>query len=45
MAPESLDYCADGRLERFPKATHWVVHERPDEVADLLREHLGAADC
>ncbi|PSP82296.1 alpha/beta hydrolase [Halobacteriales archaeon QS_1_68_17] len=41
MAPESVDYCEDGRLERFPDATHWVPHEYPDRVADVLLDHLG----
>lgn len=40
MASKSVDYCDDGHLERFPDATHWVTHERPDRVADLLLEHL-----
>lgn len=40
MAAESVEYCADGRLERFPEATHWVHHEYPDEVAELLVDHL-----
>ena len=42
LARGSLDYCETGRLERFPTATHWVHHEQPDRVADLLVEHLGA---
>jgi len=41
LAPKSVDYCEDGRLERFPDATHWVNHEEPERVADLLVEHLG----
>lgn len=40
MGPESLEYCADGRFERFPEATHWVPHEYPDLVARLLLDHL-----
>ncbi|MFC7095813.1 alpha/beta fold hydrolase [Halobaculum marinum] len=40
MAPESRSYCDDGRLERFPNAGHFVTHERPDAVADLLVDHL-----
>ncbi|MCU4717084.1 alpha/beta fold hydrolase [Halapricum hydrolyticum] len=40
MAAESLVYCPDGRLERFPEATHWVPHEYPGRVADLLLDHL-----
>jgi pimeloyl-ACP methyl ester carboxylesterase len=42
MAEESVQYCSDGRLERFPDATHWVPHEYHDRVAALLVEHLDA---
>jgi pimeloyl-ACP methyl ester carboxylesterase len=42
MAGASVEHCRDGRLERFPDATHWLPHERPDEVLDLLTEHLSA---
>jgi len=41
MATESVEYCVDGRLERFPDATHWIPHEYPDRVADLLLGHLN----
>ncbi|MFB6207642.1 MAG: alpha/beta fold hydrolase [Haloglomus sp.] len=41
LAPRSVDYCADGRLERFPDATHWVNHERQAAVQELILEHLG----
>jgi pimeloyl-ACP methyl ester carboxylesterase len=41
MAPESIGLCSDGRLERFPDATHWVIHERTDRVNELVLEHLG----
>lgn len=41
MAPRSLDYCDDGRLERFADATHWIVHEHPDRITDLLVSHLS----
>ncbi len=40
MAPKSLEYCVDGRLERFPDASHWVPHERRDAVIDLLVDHF-----
>ena len=42
MAPESLAYCEDGRLERFPGASHWVPHDRAEAVTALLVEHLSA---
>ena len=32
MAPQSLAYCAAGELRLFPDATHWLQHERSDEV-------------
>ncbi|MEF8841843.1 MAG: alpha/beta hydrolase [Haloarculaceae archaeon] len=41
LARRSLDLCEDGRLERFPRATHWVHHDYPERVANLLVEHLG----
>ncbi len=43
MASESVEYCADGRLERFPDASHWVQHERTEQVVELLVDHLGDA--
>lgn len=40
MASRSLEYCEDGRLERIPGGSHWVHHERPRQVTDLLVDHL-----
>jgi len=40
LAAASAERCDDGRLERFPEATHWVHHERPDAVRDLILDHL-----
>jgi epoxide hydrolase 4 len=37
-AQESLQYCADGRLTYFPDATHWLQHEEPERVNELLIE-------
>ncbi|MBB6645954.1 alpha/beta fold hydrolase [Halobellus ruber] len=42
MAPESADYCEEASLERFHDATHWVPHEYPDRVADILLDHVGS---
>ncbi len=42
LAAGSVERCAEGRLERFPEATHWIQHERPREVTDRILEHLGA---
>ncbi len=40
MAQPSIDLCADGRLELLD-ATHWVQHDKADEVNRLLLEFLG----
>jgi pimeloyl-ACP methyl ester carboxylesterase len=40
LAPKSLNYCNEGRLEQFPDATHWIPHEYPERVCDLLLDHL-----
>ncbi|ESP88555.1 alpha/beta fold hydrolase [Candidatus Halobonum tyrrellensis] len=40
LARESVDRCADGRLRRFPDASHWVHRDRPDEVNAALLDHL-----
>lgn len=36
MAEQSLAYCADGSLELFPDATHWVQHD----AAAAVNRHL-----
>jgi pimeloyl-ACP methyl ester carboxylesterase len=41
MAQPSVDLCADGRLVLFDDATHWVQHDKADEVNRLLLEFLG----
>jgi pimeloyl-ACP methyl ester carboxylesterase len=33
-----LQYCADGKLTYFPDATHWLQHEEPERVNELLIE-------
>jgi pimeloyl-ACP methyl ester carboxylesterase len=36
------EYVADLRLEKVPGASHWIVHERPEFVAERLTAFLGA---
>jgi len=36
MAHESLRYCASGELFTFAEASHWLQHEQPDRVCQLL---------
>jgi pimeloyl-ACP methyl ester carboxylesterase len=40
MAQESADMCTDARLVMFEDATHWVQHEKAEEVNALLLEFL-----
>lgn len=41
MAPLSVDLCEDGRLVTFKEASHWVLHDKPQEVSQLLIEHFS----
>lgn len=36
MAHESLRYCANGELFTFAEATHWLQHEEPHKVCEML---------
>jgi pimeloyl-ACP methyl ester carboxylesterase len=38
MAQESLRYCTDGELFTFANATHWLQHEEPARVSELLAD-------
>jgi len=38
MAELSVNYLANGKLERFPDASHWLNHDKPEAItAKLLR--------
>jgi epoxide hydrolase 4 len=41
MARESLRYCDHGRLEMFETASHWVQHEQPAQLNNLLSEFFA----
>ena len=40
LAQPSIDLCDDGRLVKFNDAGHWIAHEKPNEVNELLDEFL-----
>jgi pimeloyl-ACP methyl ester carboxylesterase len=40
MAQPSIDLCDQGRLVFIDDATHWVYHEKLEEVKDLIVEFL-----
>jgi len=44
MARASLKYCTDAELISFPDATHWVHHEEPERVSQLLIDFFGASN-
>ncbi|MFB6161496.1 MAG: alpha/beta fold hydrolase [Haloferacaceae archaeon] len=41
MAHESVDHCRNGRVTMIEDATHWVQHEHPARVADLLLDQFA----
>ncbi len=44
MAHASLGYCEHAKLRTFPQNTHWLQHERPEEVSQLLIEFFQKPD-
>jgi pimeloyl-ACP methyl ester carboxylesterase len=40
-AQESVEYCAEGKLTYFPDATHWLQHEEPERMNELLIEFFS----
>ena len=45
--PEALldgldEFVPDLRIERVPGATHWIVHEQPQQVAELIGDFVNA---
>jgi pimeloyl-ACP methyl ester carboxylesterase len=40
MAPLSVDLCEKGQLITFEDATHWVLHDKADEVSQFLIQHF-----
>jgi pimeloyl-ACP methyl ester carboxylesterase len=41
LAEQSLALVDDGRLVRYPQATHWVHQDLPEDVTARLLEHFG----
>ncbi len=40
LAEASAALCASARVLHLPKASHWVVHDQPDEVREALIDFL-----
>lgn len=43
LARPSPDRVPNARVEYLPDASHWVLHERPEQVNALLLEHFAKA--
>lgn len=41
LAPDSIKFCDRGHLHLIEQATHWVQHEEPDRVNQLLLDFLA----
>ena len=41
MAKQSLQYCDDGRLEMLETASHWIQHEQPMQLNNLLSQFFA----
>ncbi|HVX15282.1 MAG TPA: alpha/beta hydrolase [Pirellulales bacterium] len=41
MARPSIDLCDNGRLEMIEEATHWVQHEEPQRVNQLILDFVA----
>lgn len=41
MAKESMNWCDHGRVELFPRATHWILHEEPQAVSERMLAFFG----
>lgn len=40
MAHKSINYCNVGELHMLPEATHWVQHDEPEQVNQLISAFL-----
>ncbi|MXV64329.1 alpha/beta fold hydrolase [Natronorubrum sp. JWXQ-INN-674] len=40
LAIDADQYCKNSRLELLPETSHWVQHERPARLAELLCDHF-----
>jgi pimeloyl-ACP methyl ester carboxylesterase len=40
LADESVALCADARLQHWPRATHWIIHDEPKAVQEALLDFM-----
>jgi hypothetical protein len=34
-------YVPDLTIQRIPEGTHWVLHEEPERIIQMIREYIG----
>ena len=44
MAPLSLAFCQDGQLVMIDDATHWVQHDKAEQVSQLIIKHFSSGE-
>lgn len=40
IAEENLHYCIDGQIKYFDDATHWIQHEKVEEINDAITQFI-----
>lgn len=45
LAEPEPQWVSDVRVERIPQATHWVQHDAPQRVNELLTDFFAAAEA
>jgi pimeloyl-ACP methyl ester carboxylesterase len=40
MAQKSIEHCTNGKLVMVEEATHWIHHEQPDLINELIRKFI-----
>lgn len=43
QADESLAFCENGRLEKFPDCSHWIEHEEAERINPMMLEFFEEA--
>ena len=45
LAEASIQLCRDGRVVYLDQATHWVQHDEPERVAELIASFIAPGDA
>lgn len=42
MGVDSLKHCENAKIEKVEEATHWILHEQPEKISQLMIEFFKA---